>query len=582
MDASTPSTVFVTGATGYIGGRLAPRLIERGYRVRCLTRSTAKLRARPWAAAPSSRLEVVEGDAASAALLANAMQGCTAAYYLVHSMNAAGPEYRARDLALAEAFGRAARQAGVERIIYLGGLGETGSGLSEHLASRREVETALGCEGVPVTVLRAAMIIGSGSASFEILRYLVERLPIMITPRWVSTESQPIAIRDVLHYLIAALETPATTGRTIDIGGPDVWSYERIMREMASALHLRRRWVIPVPVLTPRLSSLWIHLVTPLNAAIARPLAEGLRNRVVCRDDSAQRLMPHACLTIREAMDAALVAGGFKARRRNPETGQWEPVPWGLSTLKLRTGAMSMLHTLRGLPNPFTDPEVRAQLRALTKIARDAGQAPKGQKAATLDVVQAMVAACEADGSPQAVRDRALLWLGFSSGGRRRSEIAGALLSDLEPDGRDYYFLLRNSKTNQTGEPEVKPVFGLAAHALTEWLTLRGRWAGPLFCRLDAAGSPIRDAKRSALSDEMVRLIVLKWAERSGVDVKRLSAHSLRSGYLTQAGKDGIPILEAMSLSGHKTFQMVARYYRQGDLKKSKAAWIAGDHPDAP
>jgi len=307
MDASTPSTVFVTGATGYIGGRLAPRLIERGYRVRCLTRSAAKLRARPWAAAPSSRLEVVEGDAASAALLANAMQGCTAAYYLVHSMNAAGPEYRARDLALAEAFGRAARQAGVERIIYLGGLGETGSGLSEHLASRREVETALGCEGVPVTVLRAAMIIGSGSASFEILRYLVERLPIMITPRWVSTESQPIAIRDVLHYLIAALETPATTGRTIDIGGPDVWSYERIMREMASALHLRRRWVIPVPVLTPRLSSLWIHLVTPLNAAIARPLAEGLRNRVVCRDDSAQRLMLHACLTIREAMDAALV-----------------------------------------------------------------------------------------------------------------------------------------------------------------------------------------------------------------------------------------------------------------------------------
>lgn len=279
------------------------------------------------------------------------------------------------------------------------------------------------------------------------------------------------------------------------------------------------------------------------------------------------------------AMDAALVAGGFKARRRNPETRQWEPVPWGLSTLKLRTGALSMLHTLRGLPNPFTDPEVRAQLRALTKIARDAGQAPKGQKAATLDVVQAMVAACEADGSPQAVRDRALLWLGFSSGGRRRSEIAGALLSDLEPDGRDYYFLLRNSKTNQTGAPEVKPVFGLAAHALTQWLTLRGTWAGPLFCRLDAEGTPVRDAKRSALSDEMVRLIVLKWAERAGVDVRRLSAHSLRSGYLTQAGKDGIPILEAMSLSGHKTFQMVARYYRQGDLKKSKASWIAGEHP---
>jgi hypothetical protein len=151
------------------------------------------------------------------------------------------------------------------------------------------------------------MIIGSGSASFEILRYLVERLPIMITPRWVSTESQPIAVRDVLSYLIAALETPATIGKTLDIGGPQVWSYAQVMREMASALRLRRRLVIPVPILTPRLSSLWIHLVTPLHASIARPLAEGLKNRVVCRSDEAQRLMPHQCLTIREAMDAALV-----------------------------------------------------------------------------------------------------------------------------------------------------------------------------------------------------------------------------------------------------------------------------------
>jgi uncharacterized protein YbjT (DUF2867 family) len=198
----------------------------------------------------------------------------------------------------------------------LGGLGETGQGLSEHLSSRREVEAALGGAGVPVTVLRAAMIIGSGSASFEILRYLVERLPIMITPRWVSTESQPIAVRDVLHYLIAAMTTPETTGRTIDIGGPEVWSYLRVMREMAAALQLRRRLVIPVPVLTPRLSSLWIHLVTPLHASIARPLAEGLKNRVVCRNDDALRLMPHRCLTIREAMDAALA----KVRAGDVET----------------------------------------------------------------------------------------------------------------------------------------------------------------------------------------------------------------------------------------------------------------------
>lgn len=309
----------MTGATGYIGGRLAPRLVERGYRVRCLARSAAKLRARPWAASLHDQVEIVEGDAGDEGALEAAMKGCSAAYYLVHSMDAAGAGYRRRDQTLAETFARAAARAGVGRIIYLGGLGETGAGLSEHLSSRREVEAALrggaGNEGsagaVPVTVLRAAMIIGSGSASFEILRYLVERLPIMITPRWVSTESQPIAVRDVLHYLIAALETPATIGRTLDIGGPEVRSYSEIMREMASALGLRRRLVIPVTVLTPRLSSLWIHLVTPLHASIARPLAEGLRNRVVCRDGEAERLMPHPVgsppLTIRQAMDAALV-----------------------------------------------------------------------------------------------------------------------------------------------------------------------------------------------------------------------------------------------------------------------------------
>jgi len=304
MDAAESSTVFVTGATGYIGGRLAPRLVERGYRVRCLARSEGKLRARPWAG--HDRIEIIQGDASDEERLTAALRGCVAAYYLVHSMDTAGQEYRRRDLALAETFGLAALKAGVPRIIYLGGLGETGEGLSEHLSSRREVEVSLGRAGVPVTVLRAAMIIGSGSASFEILRYLVERLPIMITPRWVHTESQPIAVRDVLFYLIAALETASTIGKTLDIGGPEVWSYERVMREMALALKLRRRLVIPVPVLTPKLSSLWIHLVTPLHASIARPLAEGLRNRVVCRSNEALQLMPHRCLTIREAMDAAL------------------------------------------------------------------------------------------------------------------------------------------------------------------------------------------------------------------------------------------------------------------------------------
>ena len=311
MESHALPIIFITGATGYIGGRLAPRLLEHGYAVRCLARSRAKLLVRSWA--HDERVEVVEGDAGDEVGLTRAMLGCAAAYFLVHSMDATGPEYRARDRAMAGAFGRAAAAADVRRIIYLGGLGETGPGLSEHLSSRRDVEKALEAGGVPVTVLRAAMIIGSGSASFEILRYLVERLPIMITPKWVSTESQPIAVRDVLFYLIAALGSSATTGKTLDIGGPDIWSYARVMREMASALGLRRRLIIPVPVLTPRLSSLWIHLVTPLAASIARPLAEGLRNRVVCRNDDAARLMPHECLTIRQAMDAAIAKEGTGA-----------------------------------------------------------------------------------------------------------------------------------------------------------------------------------------------------------------------------------------------------------------------------
>tara|TARA_R110002073_G_scaffold118918_1_gene258650 strand:+ start:549692 stop:551053 length:1362 start_codon:yes stop_codon:yes gene_type:complete len=269
-----------------------------------LSRNRSKLTARTWAS--EERVQIVEGDASDEALLVEAMSGCVVAYYLVHSMDTKAAEYRKKDLEMAEVFGRAAKAAGVSRIIYLGGLGEMGDGLSEHLSSRREVEHALAQSGVPVTVLRAAMIIGSGSASFEILRYLVERLPIMITPRWVSTESQPIAIRDVLFYLIAVLESPDTNGRTLDIGGPDVWSYDKIMHEMAKALQLQRRLVIPVPVLTPRLSSLWIHLITPLDKSIARPLAEGLRNRVVCRNNEVQELMPHKCLSIREAMDAAI------------------------------------------------------------------------------------------------------------------------------------------------------------------------------------------------------------------------------------------------------------------------------------
>lgn len=302
--APSPLRLAIAGATGYIGGRLAPRLLESGFAVRCLVRSPGKLRDRAWASHP--RVEIRATNLADSKAMRESLSGCHAAYYLVHSMNSAGSRYAEEDRALALAFARAARDAGVERIIYLGGLGETGPDLSPHLTSRREVEQALRSTGVPVTVLRAAMIIGSGSASFEILRYLVERLPVMVTPKWVRTPCQPIAVRNVIGYLAGVLSCPETLDATFDIGGPEVLSYREIMQIMAEELGLRRRWILPVPVLTPRLSSYWIHLVTPLSHNIAKPLAEGLRNPVVCRENRIAELLPQDLWTVREAIRAAL------------------------------------------------------------------------------------------------------------------------------------------------------------------------------------------------------------------------------------------------------------------------------------
>jgi uncharacterized protein YbjT (DUF2867 family) len=299
--------VAIAGATGYIGGRLAPRLIDEGYAVRCLARSPEKLANREWAS--RSGVEIDRTDLSDAASLTQRLAGCEAAFYLVHSMSSAGSEYARRDQELAEIFAASARAAGVQRIVYLGGLGETGPDLSEHLASRREVEAALASTGLPVTVLRAAMIIGSGSASFEILRYLVERLPVMVTPRWVSTACQPIAVSNVLEYLTGALRSKETTGGVFDIGGPEVLTYRAIMDVMAEELRLPRRMVIPVPVLSPRLSSYWIHLITPLSSSIAKPLAEGLKNPVVCRDSRITALIPQELLGVRQAIRAALSGG---------------------------------------------------------------------------------------------------------------------------------------------------------------------------------------------------------------------------------------------------------------------------------
>ncbi len=301
---SLSSRVAIAGVTGYIGGRLAPRLLDHGYAIRCLVRSPAKLQSRPWATDPN--VEIRPADLEDESSLTRELQGCEAAYYLVHSMMSAGSDYAEHDGKLASTFARAARNAGVNRIIYLGGLGETGPDLSEHLSSRREVEDALASTGVAVTVLRAAMIIGSGSASFEILRYLVERLPVMVTPKWVTTPCQPIAVKNVIGYLVGVLAVPETVGGIFDIGGPDVFCYRDIMSIMAEELGLRRRLVIPVPLLTPRLSSYWIQLITPLSNTIASPLAEGLKNPVVCRENRIVGFIPQELLGVREAIHAAL------------------------------------------------------------------------------------------------------------------------------------------------------------------------------------------------------------------------------------------------------------------------------------
>jgi uncharacterized protein YbjT (DUF2867 family) len=278
--------ILVTGATGYIGGRLVPRLIEEGYSVRCLVRDANRLAGRPW----RSAVEIVEGDVLDAHALQDALRGIDAAFYLIHSM-AAGRDFAARDVRAAAQFGAAAREAGVRRIIYLGGLGDPSQQLSRHLQSRHETGDALRASGVPVTEFRAGIIVGSGSLSFEMIRYLTERLPVMICPRWVFTRTQPIAIRNVLEYLLAALRVPESAARIIEIGGADVIDYGSMMRGYAEARGLRR-YLLPVPVLTPRLSSYWVHLVTPIPAAIAQPLIQGLRNESIVRDDSAKQLFP--------------------------------------------------------------------------------------------------------------------------------------------------------------------------------------------------------------------------------------------------------------------------------------------------
>jgi uncharacterized protein YbjT (DUF2867 family) len=278
--------VLVTGATGYIGGRLVPRLLKAGYRLRVLVRDTNRLQGRDWL----DRVEVVQADVLQAETLNAAMSGVSAAYYLIHSMSTS-VDYDQRDLQAARNFANAAHLSGVDRIIYLGGLGDPQADLSRHLRSRQLTGQALMEAGVPVTEFRAAIVVGSGSVSFEMIRYLTERLPVMICPRWVFSRVQPIAVRDVLDYLVAALETSESAGRVIEIGGSEVLTYGDMMLGYAQARGLKR-YLLSVPVLTPRLSSYWVHLVTPIPANIARPLIDGLRNEVIVRETASRDLFP--------------------------------------------------------------------------------------------------------------------------------------------------------------------------------------------------------------------------------------------------------------------------------------------------
>ncbi len=278
---------LVTGATGYIGGRLAPALLDAGHDVVCLTRDVNRLRDVPW----RDRVDVAQGDVLDGAALRRALAGVEVAYYLIHAQGT-GPEFEKQDRRAAETFAAAARDAGVGRIIYLGGLAPAQGELSPHLRSRVEVGQVFISRAVPTIVLRAAVVIGSGSASFEMLRYLTERLPAMITPRWVSTRIQPIAIRDVIRYLVASATVPAGLNRVFDIGGPDILTYVQMMHRYAAVAGLRRRLIVPVPVLTPALSSHWVGLVTPVPNAIARPLVESLRNEVICSEHDIASYVP--------------------------------------------------------------------------------------------------------------------------------------------------------------------------------------------------------------------------------------------------------------------------------------------------
>ncbi|WP_226022591.1 NAD(P)H-binding protein [Halomicrobium salinisoli] len=290
--------VLVTGAAGFVGSHLVPVLVERGHEVHALVRDAEGYEVPPGVTA-------CDGDLLDRGSFEGALAGVDAAYYLVHSMRA-GDDFEAKDRRAARNFATAASEAGLDRVVYLGGLGDENGDLSAHLRSRREIESLLADGEYALTTLRAAIVIGPGSAGFEMIRQLAGRLPVMVTPRWIHTDCHPIAIGDVVAYLAGALEVPATAGETYEVGGPEVLSYAEIVRRTAAAMGQRPPRVISVPVLTPRLSSYWVEFVTDVPASVVRPLILGLKNPVVADDGPIREHLPVALTPFDEAVGRAL------------------------------------------------------------------------------------------------------------------------------------------------------------------------------------------------------------------------------------------------------------------------------------